>query len=152
MALTLTSPAFSEGETIPQRHTGDGEDQSPALRWTGAPSGTRSFALIVHDPDAPKGDFTHWVLVDIPARTEEIPEGAAATVVGVPGTNDFSKIGYGGPSPPPGHGPHRYYFSLYALDQERTGLSRGARRAEAEAAIQGHILGQAQLMGRYERR
>jgi Raf kinase inhibitor-like YbhB/YbcL family protein len=104
--------------------------------------------LIVRDPDAPKGDFTHWVLFDIPAHAREIQEGAVA---GVPGTNDFGRIGYSGPCPPRGHGRHRYFFSLYALDREHLGLRRGARRAEVEAAMRGHILGEAVLMGVYER-
>lgn len=152
MAFKLTSPAFSDGSPIPAQHTCDGRDRSPALRWSGAPEGTRSFALIVHDPDAPGGAFTHWVLFDIPAGVEEIPEGAAPTAVGLPGANDFGKTGYGGPCPPPGHGRHRYFFTLYALDLEKTGLRQGARRAEVESAIRGHVLGQAQLTGVYERR
>jgi Raf kinase inhibitor-like YbhB/YbcL family protein len=158
MALTLTSPAFSNEETIPRQYTCDGADQSPPLRWTGAPPETQSFALIVHDPDAPRGDFTHWVLFDIPADMAEIPEGAAPDGVGTGaerrrgGTNDFGKEGYGGPCPPPGHGRHRYFFTLYSLDRGNLGLGRGARRAEVEAAMQGHVLAQAQLMGTYERR
>jgi Raf kinase inhibitor-like YbhB/YbcL family protein len=152
MAFTLTSPAFSHGEAIPRQYTCDGEDRSPSLRWTGAPEGTRSFALIMHDPDAPRGDFTHWVLFDIPAGVREIHEGAAPTAVGIPGTNDFGKEGYSGPCPPPGHGRHRYLFTLYALGIEHTGRRRGARRAEVEGAIRGHVRGQAVLMGTYERR
>lgn len=152
MALTLTSPAFASEAPIPRQYTCDGEDKSPELRWSGAPSETQSFALIVHDPDAPRGDFTHWVLFNIPADVAEIPEGAAPDAVGEPGTNDFGKEGYGGPCPPPGHGRHRYYFTLYSLDRGNLGLGRGARRADVEAAVQGHVLAQAQLMGTYERR
>lgn len=154
--LALTSPAFGDGEPIPAEYTCDGSDRSPALRWSGAPDGTRSFALIVHDPDAPKGDFTHWVLFNIPADFQEIPEGAGAptgsAAIGDPGTNDFGKLGYGGPCPPPGHGRHRYYFTLHALDLGQLTVGRGAKRADVEAAIQGHTLAQTQLMGIYERR
>src|SRR6266542_1822724 len=117
MALTLTSPAFSHEEVIPRKHTCDGADQSPLLAWTEPPSGTQSFALIAHDPDAPNGDFTHWVLFDIPTEATEIPQGAAPAELGVPGLNDFGNEGYGGPCPPPGHGRHRYYFTLSALDR-----------------------------------
>jgi Raf kinase inhibitor-like YbhB/YbcL family protein len=154
MALTLSSPSFSHEDKIPRQYTCDGSDQSPPLQWTGAPRGTQGFALLVHDPDAPSGPFTHWVLFDIPVEMAEIPEGAAPAEVGVPGTNDFGREGYGGPCPPPGHGPHRYFFTLYALDRSGVGLGlrRGARRAEVERALQGHILAEAQLMGTYERR
>jgi Raf kinase inhibitor-like YbhB/YbcL family protein len=151
MALTLTSPGFSNGEHIPRQYTCDGEDMSPELRWQGAPAETESFALTMHDPDAPRGDFTHWVLFDIQPNVGGVPEGAAPDAVGEPGTNDFGKEGYSGPCPPPGHGRHRYFFNLYALDQRRLGLGRGARRAEVEAAVRGHVLAQAQLMGIYER-
>jgi Raf kinase inhibitor-like YbhB/YbcL family protein len=151
MSFALTSPAFSHEGTIPRQCTCDGEDRSPALRWTGVPAGTRSFALILHDPDAPRGDFTHWVLFDIPVGVQEIQEGTAGPAPGVAGTNDFGKQGYSGPCPPPGHGRHRYFFTLYALDVERAGLNRGARRAEVEAAIRAHILDQTQLIGTYQR-
>lgn len=147
--FTLTSPDFAHGEMIPQRFTGEGEDVSPELRWIHAPEGTRSFALIVDDPDAPDGVFTHWVLFDIPAEAKLIPSGSAK--MGIGGRNDFQHDHYGGPMPPVNHGPHRYYFKLYALDVESLDLQPGAKRAEVEQAMNGHVLGQANLMGRFER-
>lgn len=152
VAFTLESPAFDEGATVPKRYTCEGEDISPALRWRDAPAETRSFVLIVDDPDAPGRTFTHWVLFDIPADRTSLPEGVKPGDVGVAGRNDFGKAGYGGPCPPPGHGPHRYFFTLYALDTEALNLKRGASRAEVEQAMRGHVVGQAQLMGRYERK
>ena len=151
MTFTLTSPAFDQGAAIPARHTCDGENTSPPLRWDGPPA-AQSFVLIADDPDAPRGTFTHWVLYDIPGAQRELPEGLANVgALGTPGMNDFSKIGYGGPCPPRG-GPHRYIFTLSALDIATLNLPAEAARQEIEAAIRGHVLGQAQLMGRYERR
>lgn len=155
MALTLTSTAFEDGAPIPIDYTCDGNDHSPPLRWSDAPAGTRSFALIMHDPDAPRGDFTHWVLFNVPADSQKIPEGAGAggagQGAGEPGTNDFGKLGYGGPCPPPGHGRHRYLFDLYALDLDQLALEPGAKREEVEDALRQHTLGQARLTGVYER-
>jgi Raf kinase inhibitor-like YbhB/YbcL family protein len=149
-AFVLTSSAFTHGSPIPIQFTCDGGDQPPPLQWTGAPPGTRSFALIVHDPDAPGGDFAHLVTFNLPPAARAYPpDGAAA---GVPGTNDFGKSGYNGPCPPRGHGRHRYYFTLSALDRDRLDLPQGARRAEVESARRGHMLAQAELMGTYERR
>lgn len=150
MAMRVSSPAFAEGATIPRRHTCEGEDRAPELNWSGAPPETRSFVLIMDDPDAPRGTFTHWVLFDLPASLSGLPEGRPG--VGVEGSNDFGRVGYGGPCPPSGHGPHRYFFRLYALDRESLGLPRGASRREVEAAMRGHVLAEGQLMGRYERR
>jgi Raf kinase inhibitor-like YbhB/YbcL family protein len=147
--FTITSPAFADGADIPRRHTCDGETRSPRLTWRDPPTGARSFALIVDDPDAPSGTFTHWVLFNVPGGSTELPEGAT---VGRSGRNDFGKNGYGGPCPPEGHGPHRYFFKLSALDVEALKLADGASRAQLEAAMQGHVLGTAQLVGRYERR
>jgi len=152
MAFTLTSSAFGEGAVIPQGYTCDGADKSPELIWDDAPSETRSFALIVHDPDAPKGDFTHWLLWDIPGNATRLAEDAGGASAGTAGRNSFGSVGYGGPCPPPGHGAHRYFFDLYALDVESLGLSHEAQRADVEAAIKGHVLSQAQQMGRYERK
>lgn len=152
MALTLSSPALQHGDSIPTEYTCDGANHSPALQWSGAPDGTRSYALILHDPDAPRGDFTHWVLFNIPAGVQELPKGAKPGAVGEAGTNDFGKLGYSGPCPPPGHGRHRYYFVLYTLDLDRLPVSQGAKRASVETALRGHVLGQGQLMGVYERR
>jgi Raf kinase inhibitor-like YbhB/YbcL family protein len=147
MAIQVTSTAFNEGSTIPKKHTCDGQDISPQLSWSGVPEGTKSLALIVDDPDAPVGTFVHWVLYDIPADIRELPEGVQG--VGVQGTNDFRRSGYNGPCPPRGPA-HRYYFKVYALDTT-LGLKAGARKADVEKAMQGHILAWGQLMGKYGR-
>ncbi len=147
MTIQLTSSAFMEGGNIPRRHTCDGEDFSPPLSWSGIPAGTVSLALIVDDPDAPRGDWVHWVLVDLPPDLNGLPEGVAGT--GTAGKNDFGRLGYGGPCPPKGRN-HRYYFKLYALDQT-LGLKSGATKEDVEAAMAGHILAQGELMGRYGR-
>ncbi|GIV97192.1 MAG: UPF0098 protein [Herpetosiphonaceae bacterium] len=149
-SFSLSSPAFSNNETIPVRYTCDGEDRSPELRWNNTPANTRSLVLIVDDPDAPRGTFTHWVLFDVPHTTQRLVEGETDT--GVQGSNDFGRTGYGGPCPPRGHGPHRYFFKLYALDLPSLGLEEGASRSAVEAKMSGHILGEAQLVGHYERR
>jgi Raf kinase inhibitor-like YbhB/YbcL family protein len=147
MALKVTSPAFGEGETIPVIYTCDGSDLSPQLDWTSMPQGTQSLALIVDDPDAPIGTWVHWVLFDLSPDLVSLPEGASGT--GTQGTNSFKKLTYGGPCPPKGS-PHRYYFKLYALDT-LLNLEEGASKAELEKAMQGHILAQGQLMGKYGR-
>jgi Raf kinase inhibitor-like YbhB/YbcL family protein len=155
MAFTLSSTAFKEGATIPVKHTCDGADVSPSLAWSGAPPGTRAFALIADDPDAPAGTWVHWVLYNVPARASALPENVAKTEAlkdpdgAVQGRNDFPRIGYGGPCPPPGK-PHRYFFKLYALDAP-LGLKAGGTKQEVERAMQGHVLGMAQLMGTYAR-
>lgn len=156
MALTLRSPAFPPGGDIPAEHTCDGRDRSPPLEWSGAPPGTRSFALIVDDPDAPdpkapKTTWVHWVLYDIPATATGLPAGADARSL-PPGTreglNDWKRTGYGGPCPPVGR--HRYFHKLYALDTVLGDLGRPTK-AKLEAAMKGHVLTQAELMGRYQR-
>lgn len=147
--MSLTSTAFVDGDTIPVMYTCDGSDVSPELRWTEPPAGTKSFALIVDDPDAPKGLFTHWVLFDIAGAARGLAQGDHK--IGRSGRNSFGKVGYGGPCPPRGHGTHRYYFTLYALDVDSLGLVEGADRAAVEAALAGHVLATAQLMGRYVR-
>lgn len=153
MALTLTSTAFEEGKSIPSKHTCDGEDISPALAWRGVPEGTKSLALICDDPDAPVGTWVHWVLYGVPADTTSLPQGVpqqeSVEGVGVQGRNDFKRIGYGGPCPPPGT-PHRYFFKLYALD-DVPALEPGATKKALLAAMEGHVLAQGQLMGRYRR-
>jgi Raf kinase inhibitor-like YbhB/YbcL family protein len=149
-AFQLASPAFADGADIPAVYTCDGPNRSPALHWTGAPAGTQSFSLIVDDPDAPIRTFTHWVLFDIPATQDDLPEGFQPGQVGTSGRNDFGRTGYGGPCPPAGT--HRYLFTLYALDVPSLGLKEGASRAEVERAMQGHVLGRGQLMGLYSRR
>lgn len=145
--FTLTSSAFAPGETIPPRHSCDGENLSPPLSWSSPPDGTRSLALIVDDPDAPVGTFTHWLAWGIDPEAGGLAEGEA---VPVEGRNDFGVTGYGGPCPPPGHGRHRYFFRLYALDSE-VGLPAGASREELEQALDGHVLAVAELVGSYER-
>jgi Raf kinase inhibitor-like YbhB/YbcL family protein len=153
MTIELTSPAFRDGEAIPRRYTADGEDVSPPLRWGEPPAGTRCFALVCDDPDAPRRTWVHWVLYDLPADARGLDEAAPAEAT-LPsgarqGKNDFGKIGYGGPAPPPGK-PHRYSFKLYALDAPG-GLSPGATKAQLLAAAEGHVLGEGQLVGRYGR-
>ena len=151
--MNLESPAFTQGQPIPQKHTCDGEDASPELRWSGAPAGTKSFALIADDPDAPSGTWVHWVIYNIPASTHELPAGiekTAASSGGTLGVNDFKKSGYGGPCPPPGK-PHRYFFKIYALDTQLS-LKAGATKKDVEAAMKSHTLGKAELMGTYQRR
>jgi Raf kinase inhibitor-like YbhB/YbcL family protein len=153
MSFKLTTSAFRAGGTIPKKHTCDGPDVSPGLAWADAPAGTASFSLIMDDPDAPVGTWVHWVLYDLPANAHELgenipkqndlPNGARQ------GRNDFRKIGYGGPCPPPGSA-HRYFFKLYALDA-RTNLNAGATKADLEKAMKAHILAQAELIGRYQR-
>jgi Raf kinase inhibitor-like YbhB/YbcL family protein len=152
--LSLTSTAFRDGETIPVRHTCDGEDLSPPLAWTGVPVETRSFALVCDDPDAPRGTWVHWILWNLPADAcemdqavpprPELPSGARQ------GLNDGGDLGYGGPCPPPGK-PHRYFFRLHALDTTLN-LPPGCNRSDLEAAMEGHVLARGTVMGTYERR
>jgi len=150
-AFSLSSPAFKEGGSIPSRFTCDGTDRSPALAWSGAPANTKSFALIMHDPDAPMaGGFTHWVLFDIPATTKQLPEGFQPGSVGVSGTSGFRRPGYGGPCPPSGS--HHYHFMLSALDVPALGLQASATKADVEKAMQGHVVGTAELVGTYQRK
>ena len=155
MSLLVTSSAFSEGRPIPVRFTCDGDDVSPALEWSNVPEGTRSIALVVDDPDAPGGTWSHWVLYGLPPDTaaldEAVPANESSAAGGGQGKNDFGKLGYGGPCPPEGHGPHRYYFKVYALDAEPE-VGGGPERADMLEAIDGHILAEGQIMGTYERR
>lgn len=152
MSFLLRSQAFVEGGGIPSRHTCDGQNLSPQLDWGGAPAGTKSYVLIVDDPDAPGGTFVHWILLDLAAKTETLPEGQAAARLGVAGLNDFGRSAYGGPCPPRGMGSHRYVFTLNALDIPSLGLRPGASLAQVKQKMSGHILATATLMGRYERR
>jgi Raf kinase inhibitor-like YbhB/YbcL family protein len=154
MSIQLTSLAFAEGQPIPAKYTGDGPDISPPLRWSGVPPGTKSLALICDDPDAPVGTWVHWVLYGLPATTNELPEKVPTTDT-LPngarqGLNDFGRVGYGGPAPPPGK-PHRYFFKLYALDTQLD-LKPRATKQDLLRAMEGHILAQGQLMGTYQRR
>lgn len=150
--MTIESSAFSPGKPIPQKYACEGGDTSPELRWTNAPSEAKSFALIVDDPDAPAGIWVHWVIYNIPAGTHELPAGMAKTATGSrgqQGMNDFRKIGYGGPCPPPGKS-HRYFFKIYALDAQLPVEPRATKR-DIEAAIQGHVLATGELIGTYQR-
>jgi Raf kinase inhibitor-like YbhB/YbcL family protein len=153
-SITVTSPVFQQGGSIPAKYTCDGSDISPPLKWGGAPAGTKSFALICDDPDAPAGTWVHWVLFNIRANVSELGEKLEAngTLPGgaIQGTNSFSKIGYGGPCPPSGKA-HRYFFKLYALDTE-IALKPGATKPELLRAMEKHILAQGQLMGAYQRK
>jgi hypothetical protein len=153
MAFELRSAAFAAGATIPKQHTCDGADRSPPLDWSDPPAGTQAFALLCDDPDAPVGDWVHWVVIDLPAGARSLPEGVATGGAGpggsVQGLNDFRRLGYGGPCPPRGPA-HRYYFKLYALDQ-KLALKPGATKAQLLAAIQGRVLAHAELIGRYAR-
>jgi len=151
--IELKTTSFTPGGFIPKRFTCEAADVSPALTWTEPPAGTQSFALIEDDPDAPSGTFVHWLVYDLPAAYRQLPEGLSRNDQmlggGRQGTNDFSRTGYNGPCPPPGR-PHRYFIHLYALDA-KPNLRPAATRRELEAAMQGHILAQAELMGRFQR-
>ncbi len=154
MGIVVTSPAFKEGTPIPTRHTCDGEDVSPALAWTGIPEGAKSIVVICDDPDAPVGTWVHWVLYNVPATAQGLPEGVAKAET-LPdgsrqGLNDFGRVGYGGPCPPRGK-PHRYYWRVYALDTMLSLPSRATRKA-VDNAMRGHVLASGVLMGTYARR
>lgn len=153
MTFALRSPDFANGANIPRAFTCDGEDRSPALEWNDALPATKTFALIADDPDAPAGNWVHWVIYNIPGgarsltggveKKEQLADGSRQ------GRNDFRKAGYNGPCPPPGKA-HRYFFKLYALSTELT-LAPGAGKSDVERAMAGHILGHAEWMGRYQR-
>ena len=150
--MRLTSPAFHSRGPIPAKHTGEGDDVSPALEWSSAPDGTRSFALICHDPDAPlvtpgAYGFVHWVLYNIPGSATGLAEGSTEHTSG---KNDFQKEGYGGPMPPNGHGPHHYFFWLFALDDELN-LEPGLTMSQLLERIESHTLAMNRLVGTYER-
>lgn len=153
MALEIKSSAFENGGSIPAKYTCKGEDISPPLAFSGVPTGAKSIALICDDPDAPMGTWVHWVIYNIPpdaagleeamSKENRLPNGA------LQGMTDFRRIGYGGPCPPPG-GPHRYYFKLYALDAV-LGLKPGATKKALLGAMEGHIIAEAELMGKFKR-
>jgi Raf kinase inhibitor-like YbhB/YbcL family protein len=145
----LTSDAFQQGQPIPTQYTCDGSNQTPALHWSDPPAGTKSFALVIDDPDAPSGTFRHWGVFDIPAQARSIGGGQRA---GIEVSNDFGKPGYGGPCPPKGHGPHNYHFKLFALDTDKLGLSESAKVADVENAARRHAIGEGELIGTYERK
>jgi Raf kinase inhibitor-like YbhB/YbcL family protein len=153
MSLTTSSASFRSGGEIPKKFSCDGEDVSPQISWKGAPDGTQEFVLIADDPDAPAGTWTHWVLYDLPAsstslseglpKSEQLPDGSKQ------GRNDFRKIGYDGPCPPPGK-PHRYFFKIYALDR-KLNVKAGAERSEVEKAMSGYVQAKGEYMGTYAR-
>lgn len=145
--MKITSSAFHEGGNIPSKFTCDGSDTSPPLQIIDVPAEAKSLVLIADDPDAPGGLFTHWLVWNIPPRTSSIAEGSAPK--GVQGANDFGKSGYRGPCPPPGT--HRYSFKIFALDRELE-LHAGAKRSQVDAAMQGHVIAQGELVGRYARK
>ncbi len=151
--LNLTTNAFTDGGAIPARHTGEGEDVSPALDWSQAPEGTKAFAVICHDPDAPLVSpggtygFVHWVLYNIPGDVNQLEEGTQAYT---PGKNDFGNVGYGGPMPPDGHGVHRYYFWVLALDTDEQ-LPSGLSLWQMLERLEPNIIGMNRLVGTYQR-
>jgi Raf kinase inhibitor-like YbhB/YbcL family protein len=145
--MKITSSAFQEGGNIPSKFSCDGANTSPHLQISDVPSAAKSLVLIMDDPDAPSGLFTHWTAWNISPQTSAIPEGS--TPKGVQGTNDFGKSGYGGPCPP--SGTHRYYFKIFARDRELD-LPFGAKRGQLDAAMKGHVIAQGELMGRYSRK
>ena len=153
MSFAITSPAFAHNGEIPAECTCEGADTSPRLEWTGAPAGTKSFALVVDDPDAPdpaapKMTWVHWVLYNLPADAVCLPEGGALPAGTLEGKNDWKRTGYGGPCPPIGR--HRYFFKLYALDTTLPDLN-SPTKPELEKAMLGHVLGSTQLIGTYQK-
>jgi Raf kinase inhibitor-like YbhB/YbcL family protein len=147
--LQLTSDAFKDGQPIPVQFTCDGADQTPALHWTDPPAETKSFALVVDDPDAPSGTFRHWGVFDIPAAARSIGGGQR---IGTEVSNDFGKARYGGPCPPKGHGPHHYHFKLFALEVDRLGVSADAKVVDVENEAAKHAIARGELIGTYERK
>lgn len=152
MSLELTSSVFRSGGTIPPKYTCDGDDVSPPLQWSDPPEGTRSFALLVDDPDAPMGTWVHWVLLNLPSESRTLPQAVEPDAV-LPdgshhGQNSWGRIGYGGPCPP--SGTHRYFFKLYALDGPLD-VASGVGKEELLQAMEGHVLAIAELMGTYSR-
>ena len=152
MAIQIKSMAFEEGGMIPKKYTCDGPNISPSLSWDSIPEGTKSLALICDDPDAPGGTWVHWVIFNIPANIKELTENKPPqkpiSIGAKQGRNDFGQIGYGGPCPP--GGTHRYYFKLYVLDKE-INLEAGATKAQLLNAMEGHMLAEGKLMGKYKR-
>lgn len=151
MAFTIESPAFRSGGEIPAKYARKGDNVSPPLIWDDAPEGTRSFLLVVEDPDAPSGTFRHWLLYDMAADRDNLPEDVEENVGSV-GVNDFGNARYDGPQPPKGHGVHHYHFRLAALDVDTLGLGQAARIDAVTRAAQSHVLGEAELVGTFETR
>jgi len=153
-AFMLKSSAFADGNALPTEFTCDGADQSPPLEWSDPPGGTKSFAIIVDDPDAPSGTFSHWAAFNIPSTARDLAAGAGNQSEGMmsQGQNDFGKKGYGGACPPQGHGSHRYRFKLFALDVDRLDVPSNARVKDVEARAEQHLVARAELTGSYERK
>ena len=153
MPFTITTPAFQNGEVIPVRHTRDGENLSPPLEWRDAPPETKSYVLIVEDPDAPSGTFRHWAVYNIPAGEARLLEGASAQGLreAGEGVNGFRNARYDGPQPPKGHGRHHYHFRLAALDVPRLDMPASVKAEEIWAQAQPHIIAEAEVVGVYER-
>jgi Raf kinase inhibitor-like YbhB/YbcL family protein len=147
--LKLTSSAFQDGQPIPAQYSCDGADETPMLSWGEPPAGTKSFALVIDDPDAPSGTFRHWGVFDIPASARSI---GGSHRIGTEVKNDFGKAGYGGPCPPKGHGPHHYHVKLFALDVEHLNLRPDAKVIDVENQATSHALAQGELVGTYERK
>lgn len=147
--LSVTSDAFANGQPIPARFTCDGEDLAPTIHWSDPPDGTRSFALVIDDPDAPSGIFRHWGIFDIPASTRSL---GGQQKLGTEARNDFGKPGYGGPCPPRGHGVHHYHFRLFALDKAKLDLSGDAKILDVENAALEHAIARGEIVGTYERK
>ena len=152
MALTLRSPAFADGERIPDNYVRDGQNLSPPLEWSGVPEGARSLLLMVEDPDAPRGLFRHWAVYDIPPEKRRLEEGAARRDGKLKqGANDFGNSTYDGPQPPQGHGTHHYHFRLAALDTDHLDVGPKQRAEAVWSAAEASIIDQAELVGTYER-
>lgn len=157
MKITIESSAFKHNEPIPRKHTGEGEDVSPPLSWSGIPDGTQELALIVDDPDAPRPEpWVHWVIYKLPPTLTSLPEGVPETKTlaepagAMQGNNTWPKLGYNGPMPPPGHGVHHYHFKLYALDAALD-VKPGLDKKQLLAKMKGHILAEGELVGTYQR-
>lgn len=148
--LELTSPAFEEGDRIPERFAHDTGNTTPPLEWSGVPDETAELVLLCEDPDAPRGTFVHWVVTGIHPSATGIPEGTGTPAGAVAGANGFGEVGWGGPAPPPGDGPHRYVFTLVAVGKP-LGLPPGATAADVHNALDGHELARGQLIGTFER-
>jgi Raf kinase inhibitor-like YbhB/YbcL family protein len=153
MRIQVNSTAFAQGQPIPSRHAYDQEDISPDLQWSGVPSTAKSLALICDDPDAPVGTWVHWVIYDLAPSMTGLPEGTPKAMAldngARQGMNDYKKVGYGGPCPPPGK-PHRYFFKVYALDI-KPDLTAGMTKKDLLKAMEGHVLAEGELMGTYQR-
>lgn len=157
MTITIRSEAFAAGEPIPKRHTGDGEDLSPALSWTGVPDNAKELALIVDDPDAPTPEpWVHWVIYKLPATTTGLPEGVPTTpqlsepAGALQGKNSWPTVGYRGPAPPRGHGVHHYHFKVYALDTALD-VATGLDKKQLLDKMRGHVIAEGELVGTYQR-